>query len=109
MKLMGFGRRTDGDLLSQEPASVSLEVQPHVRSMLDPKGAVLLDLKGGRYFSLNSLGARIWSKAEEGATLGEILEHLQQLHQKVPPEKLQQDAIDFLRSMSQKGLIRART
>jgi hypothetical protein len=88
-------------------AHATLEVQPHVRVMTDPSGAVLLDLKAGRYYSLNGIGGRIWSKAEQGLTLAEILKDLQTAYQ-VPLKKLEQDVTAFIRGMEEKGLIRAR-
>lgn len=83
------------------------ELQPHVRSMSDPNGAVLLDLEAGRYYSLNGIGARIWSKAGEGLTLAEILRDLQACYQ-VPSERLESDLTAFIRGMEEKGLVRVR-
>jgi hypothetical protein len=85
----------------------TLEVQPHVRVMTDLNGAVLLDLKAGRYYSLNGMGAKIWSQAEQGLTLAEILKDLQAAYQ-VPFTTLEQDVTSFLRGMEERGLIRAR-
>jgi hypothetical protein len=84
----------------------SVRIEPHVRSMIDGDGAVLLDLKAGRYYSLNGVGARIWSRAEKGMTLAQILEDLQQAYQ-VPSEKLAADLTAFVRAMEEKGLLRA--
>lgn len=84
-----------------------VRIEPHVRSMIDGDGAVLLDLKAGRYYSLNGVGARIWSRAEKGMTLAQILEDLQQTYQ-VPSEKLAADLTAFVRAMEEKGLLRAR-
>lgn len=86
---------------------VILEVRPHVRAMSDSNGAVLLDLEAGRYYSLNGLGAKIWSKAEQGSTPAEILRELQEAYQ-VPLEKLEHDLTTFLRGMEEKGLVRVR-
>ena len=47
-------------------------VSPHVRFMSDKDGAVLLDLHGGRYYSLNPVGALIWEKLAGGAALPQI-------------------------------------
>jgi hypothetical protein len=45
----------------------TVTIEPHMRAMIDGDGGVLLDLKAGRYYSLNSVGAKIWTRAEKGA------------------------------------------
>jgi coenzyme PQQ synthesis protein D (PqqD) len=84
-----------------------VRIEPHVRSLMDGDGAVLLDLKAGRYYSLNGVGARIWSKAEKGMTLSQILDDLQKTYQ-IPVEKLAADLTAFVSAMEEKGLLRAR-
>jgi hypothetical protein len=83
-----------------------LTLEPHVRSMIDGDGAVLLDLKAGRYYSLNGVGAKIWSRAEKGMTLSQIVADLQATYQ-VPADKLAADLAAFVRNMEEKGLLRA--
>ncbi len=39
---------------------------------------VIVNLKNGNYYSLDSLGAEIWARLEQGATLAETLEGLLQ-------------------------------
>lgn len=85
----------------------SVTIEPHVRSMIDGDGAVLLDLKAGRYYSLNGAAAKIWSRAERGMTLAQILADLQQTYQ-APAEKLASDLTAFIHAMEEKGLLRAR-
>lgn len=101
-------KRPKGDSAKTLSIQATFEVQPHVRAMTDPSGAVLLDLKAGRYYSLNGIGAKVWSKAEQGLTLAEILKDLQTVYQ-VPLEKLEQDVTSFICGMEEKGLVRART
>jgi coenzyme PQQ synthesis protein D (PqqD) len=84
-----------------------VKIEPHVRAMIDGDGGVLLDLKAGRYYSLNRVGARIWSRAEKGMTPSQILADLQQIYQ-VPAEQLAADLNTFVRAMEEKGLLRAR-
>jgi hypothetical protein len=83
-----------------------VRIEPHVRSMIEGDGAVLLDLKAGRYYSLNGVAAKIWSRVEKGMTLPQILADLQQIYQ-VPAEKLTSDLTAFVRTMEEKGLLRA--
>jgi hypothetical protein len=84
-----------------------VQVEPHVRSMTDGAGAVLLDLKAGRYYSLNGVAAAIWSRAQREMTLAEILRDLRSTY-RMPAEKLAADLVGFVRSMQAKGLLRVR-
>lgn len=73
--------------------------------MMDTDGAVLLDLKLGKYYSLNKVATRIWSKVEEGKSLQEILTHLQD-HYGLPREKLETDLQALVTGLEQKELVR---
>jgi hypothetical protein len=44
----------------------AVRIGAHVRSVIDSDGAVILDLKHGRYFSLNSTGVAVWRRLEAG-------------------------------------------
>src|SRR5215217_9448214 len=79
-----------------------IKIEAHVRSMMDETGAVLLDLREGRYYSLNGVGARIWSRVEKGLTPSQILDDLTRTYQ-VPAERLMADLTAFVRSMEEKG------
>ena len=82
----------------------TLKIRPHVRSMQDDEGAVLLDLKAGKYYSLNGIAARIWSQAEAGQSLTAIVDNLQESYQ-ASPEALQKDVTSFVSGLQQKGLV----
>ncbi len=82
----------------------TLTVRSHVRSMQDDEGAVLLDLKQGKYYSLNGVAAHIWSKAAEGKDLPEILDDLEASYQ-APASKLRQELTDFVSGLKEKGLV----
>lgn len=84
-----------------------IKIEDHVRSMMDETGAVLLDLREGRYYSLNGAGARIWSRVEKGMTPSQILEDLKRTYQ-IPAERLLEDLAAFVRTMEEKGLLRVR-
>ena len=44
----------------------------HLRSIIDQDGAVILDIDQDQFFSLNPLGAMIWSRLGTGETLDQI-------------------------------------
>lgn len=81
-----------------------LRIAPHVRSMADETGAVLLDLKAGVYYSLNGTAARIWDKVEEGLALHEIREHLLTAYPTAAGQ-IDRDLQTFVDNLQGKGLL----
>lgn len=86
--------------------SNSVVIHEHVRSMIDPDGAVLLDLKQGKYYSLNGLGADIWRKLEAGRSAEQIEEELAEMYD-APTEDLRRDVADFIADLQRKRLVDA--
>ena len=83
------------------------EIAGHVRSAGGLDGAVLLDLRSGRYIALNPVGGRIWEGIERGETRAAILSRLES-EIEAPPGRLRQDADAFMGQLLAKGLIRER-
>jgi hypothetical protein len=83
-------------------------VEPHVRSMIDEDGAVLLDLNAGTYYSLNGIAAKIWIKAEAGEEESTIVSTLCESYG-VKEEQVRADMQAFMTGLAGKGLIRAST
>ncbi len=79
--------------------------RPLVRSMCDEDGAVLLDLQGGKYYSLNGIGAEIWTQMERGIDLDGLLAALRESYQ-VDEEVLKRDIHGFLGKLEKSGLIK---
>jgi hypothetical protein len=75
-----------------------------VHSVIDADGAVLLDLRQGKYYSLNELGVDIWRGIEARRTHDEILHSL---HDRlaVPPEVLVRDVDAFLATLRRLQLV----
>jgi hypothetical protein len=86
------------------PMSTQIRTKSHVRAMTEAQGAVLLDLREGRYFSINPVGAEIWQQLEQGAERESIVEHLRGTFN-APAEQLSQDVDGFVELLSQRGLI----
>jgi hypothetical protein len=83
----------------------AIRIRAHVRSVIDDDGAVLLDLKRGRYFSLNSTGVSVWRRLEAGATPAGIETELALHHP--GGEAIRQDIAAFLDSLYQAELVDA--
>jgi hypothetical protein len=66
--------------------------------------SVLLNLKSGRYFSLDAVGTRIWQLLLEGRTLEATMVQLMREYD-VSREELQADIAAFVRSLEAHGLV----
>jgi hypothetical protein len=66
--------------------------------------AVILNLKDGVYYGLNSVGAHIWNLLQERRTVGEI-RNLILAEYKVLPVRCERDLIQLLQDLAAKGLI----
>jgi hypothetical protein len=67
--------------------------------------AVLLNLETGVYFGLNEVGTRIWSLLQEGVSLTQVLDQIQDEYT-VSAEVLQEDLLRLVEQMLEKGLVR---
>ena len=76
----------------------------HVRSVIDADGAVLLDVRGGRYFSLNGVAVDIWRKIEEGCSRDQIETYLE-LTYEAPADTLRTHCHAFLQRLEDASLI----
>jgi Coenzyme PQQ synthesis protein D (PqqD) len=82
-------------------------VSPGVRSTCVEDGAVLLDIKNGRCYSLNPVAARVWVAIEgspEGISLADIVDILE-MHFEVPRPEMERDTADCLKKLQRKSLV----
>lgn len=68
---------------------------------------IILDLAGGRYVSLNGVGARIWDLIGEGRTLAMICSAIEEEYD-VSRERVEQDVLNTAGEMASLGLITER-
>ncbi len=66
--------------------------------------AIILELKSGTYYGLNTVGARIWDLIQQPRTLNEVRDILLEEFE-VEPEQCQQDLSGLLQDLAAKGLI----
>lgn len=85
----------------------AVELRMDVQSVIDPEGAVLLDLNRGTYFGLNEVAAEIWTRLKEGFTVAQIVEHVSSEFD-VPIEEVQRDVDAFVAALVKKRLVIAR-
>jgi hypothetical protein len=85
---------------------VRLEVAEHVRCAGGADGAVLLDLRSGKYFALNAVGGLLWETVAAGASRGEAVQRLAERFPEVSLERLDHDAGALLGQLQARGLLR---
>ncbi|MFT7221795.1 MAG: hypothetical protein ACI8Z1_003418 [Candidatus Azotimanducaceae bacterium] len=65
---------------------------------------VILDLKSEQYFSLDTVGTRVWQLLQETTSLRQIFDQLVTEYE-VEPEQLEEDLGALIDSLVQEGLI----
>jgi len=86
----------------------SLAIRPDVVFRQLDDEAVLLDLKSGKYFGLNEVGARVWQLVAETRALADILETLAAEYQE-ERSVLQRDLLEIAGELCARGLAELRT
>lgn len=82
-----------------------LRANPAMLSTVGPTGAAaILDSESGQFYSLNEVGARVWSLLSDGTTFGAILEQLQSEYD-VTAERLGADVEQLLWQFARAGLL----
>ncbi|MBN2117192.1 MAG: PqqD family protein [Anaerolineales bacterium] len=66
---------------------------------------ILLDTQGGRYFSLDPVGTRMWQLLREHGVLRTVYETILKEYE-VTPEQLETDLLALAAKMIEKGLAR---
>jgi hypothetical protein len=97
-----------GSIAINKPAK-KLVVAPHIRFLQHEKeGRILLDVKAGKCFSLNSTGSRIWDAVEKnqnaGVSYSEIVQTVADACQ-VPAEQIERDIVQFTEQLESKGVL----
>lgn len=79
----------------------------HVVSAQQGDATVLLDVRGGTYYTLNGVGGRIWGLLSEGSSVATVAERLSAEYA-VSEEQARGDVEAFVDSLAQSRLIRSR-
>ncbi len=82
-----------------------IRISAHVRSVIDPDGAIVLDLKRGRYFSLNGAAAAMWRRIEAGMPASAIEQEFRTRYPQV--DSIERDLAAFVTALRNAELIDA--
>ena len=77
---------------------------PHLRSVVDHDGAVILDIESSTMVTLNPTGGYIWEKLKQGKLLDEIIRELA-CETLTDLAIVERDVHDFLDSLKLRHLI----
>jgi hypothetical protein len=86
--------------------SAQISIHPEVRTTPgDEDGSVLINLQSGKVFSLNGVGAKIWTMLAQGALCESILDALSREYN-LPSAELKADLDGFINDLAQKDLLK---
>jgi len=77
---------------------------PHVRSIIDGDGAVILDLEHDSMLTLNATGGYVWNKLQQGEMIDDIIRKLAQ-ETLTDVAIVERDVRDFLDQLKAKRLV----
>jgi hypothetical protein len=77
---------------------------PHLRSVVDRDGAVILDMERSAISTLNATGAYVWEGLQQGKSADEIVKDLAR-ETGVEVGVVDRDVHDFLEELKQKNLL----
>jgi Coenzyme PQQ synthesis protein D (PqqD) len=69
--------------------------------------AILLSLKAGVYYGLNSVGTRIWNLLQEPRSVHEVRDAILEEYD-VDPDRCERDLLALLRDLAANGLIQTK-
>jgi hypothetical protein len=82
-----------------------VKLSDDVRFTTDDTGAILLDLKHGKCFAVNTLGAEICTAIQGGRPYGHVFDAVCLKFQDVAPDRIAVDLRAFLADLLTKGLL----
>jgi hypothetical protein len=85
-------------------ARLGFHIAPEVKASMHPQGIVLIDMRGGKVFSANRVGAMVWRGAAEGWSLERVTQSIGQKFQ-APAGMVRQDIVEFLAQLAAEGLL----
>lgn len=77
---------------------------PYVRSFSNPDGAVVFDIRNGKYYSFNGVAGRIWDALQRGFTIPEIVAEIASDFD-VPADRVHGDVTRFIEAAREKRLV----
>jgi len=81
-----------------------MTASPNVRSTVTDEGVVFMDVSNGAIFHSNPIGARVWTKLQQGESIAQMVEEISAEFQ-APKEQVEADVKEYLASLQTRGLL----
>ena len=85
-------------------AKVSRNPQVTARALAEGEGGVLLHLESGGYHGVNPVGLLIWELLEEERTVADLVGAVRE-RVEGPAPQLENDVLEFLNGVEERGLL----
>ena len=86
--------------------SAQFSIHPEVRTTPgDEDGSVLINLQSGKVFSVNGVGAKVWTMLERGTGFDGIVDALSREYN-LPAAELHNDLDSFIDDLTRKDLLK---
>jgi hypothetical protein len=86
--------------------SAQFSIHPEVRTTPgDEDGSVLINLQSGKVFSVNGVGAKVWTMLERGTGFDGIVDALSREYN-LPAAELRNDLDSFIDDLTRKDLLK---
>jgi hypothetical protein len=82
-----------------------MQLSTNVRVTVHQDGALVLDLRDGRFLSVNGVGSAIVEWLRNSTTTGQVLQHLREQFPTVDAEVIRADLDQFLGSLIRLGVL----
>ena len=79
---------------------------PHLRSVVDQDGAVILDIERNSMLTINSTGGYVWERLQQGVQIEEIIRNLAS-ETGADPATVDRDVHEFLDELKSRHLLTA--
>lgn len=90
--------------ITQSKSELPVHVAPSIREIHTEDGAALLDIHQGKCFSMNPVGARIWTLLKLRYPIDKIAGSVA-TEFGAAREEVQKDVIEFVHNLAQNGLL----
>jgi Coenzyme PQQ synthesis protein D (PqqD) len=90
--------------MREDEMSARTSISDDVSAIMDVDGAIILDTKAGKYYSLNRVAADIWRGIEAGQPLEQVAQDLASRYAQ-PPDEVLSDVRALVDSMQRLGIV----
>lgn len=91
-------------ILAASVQRTMVKTPSHIRSVVNPDGAVILDVKNGAMMGLNSMGGYIWERLQQNKSIDDIVQEIVR-ETSADLAQVERDVHEFLEQLKARQLI----